>query len=72
MSLIQTQDELYEYVTRVKRTIREVLAEFRSVRIPKEYIFDLFPLLRPRQFSIASSARVSRCLLFVVMMLIPL
>ncbi|THH00704.1 hypothetical protein EW145_g7039 [Phellinidium pouzarii] len=53
-------DEIYDYVTRVRRTTREVLAEFRSVQIPKEYIFDLFQLLRPRQFSIASSACVHR------------
>ncbi|OCB88873.1 riboflavin synthase domain-like protein [Sanghuangporus baumii] len=56
----QGADELYEYVTRVRRTICEVIAEFRSLKIPKEYIFDLFPLLRPRQFSIASSSLVHR------------
>ncbi|KAL5496163.1 TAH18 [Sanghuangporus vaninii] len=56
----QGADELYEYVTRVRRTIREVIAEFRSLKIPKEYIFDLFPLLRPRQFSIASSSLIHR------------
>ncbi|KAI5980915.1 riboflavin synthase domain-like protein [Pisolithus albus] len=50
-------DELYEYCQLVKRTIREVLSEFRSVRIPRDYIFDVFPPLRPRQFSIASSAK---------------
>ncbi|KAI9463486.1 riboflavin synthase domain-like protein [Boletus coccyginus] len=50
-------DELYEYCQRVKRTIREVLAEFRSVRIPRDYVFDLFPSLRPRQFSISSSPK---------------
>ncbi|KAL5479059.1 TAH18_1 [Sanghuangporus weigelae] len=56
----QGADELYEYVTRVRRTVREVIAEFRSLKIPKEYIFDLFPPLRPRQFSIASSSLVHR------------
>jgi len=50
-------EELYEYCYRVKRTIREVLAEFRSVRIPRDYIFDIFPPLRPRQFSISSSSK---------------
>ncbi|KAF9231055.1 hypothetical protein BU15DRAFT_90988 [Melanogaster broomeanus] len=50
-------DELYEYCQRVKRTIREVVAEFRSARIPRDYVFDLFPPLRPRQFSIASSPK---------------
>jgi hypothetical protein len=50
------QEELYEYATKVRRTIREVVAEFRSVRVPRDYIFDVFPPLRPREFSIASSA----------------
>lgn len=52
------KDDLHDYTTRVKRTIREVLTEFRSLRIPKEYVFDVFPLLRPREFSIASSSKV--------------
>lgn len=52
------KDELYEYCQRPRRTIREVLEEFRSVVIPREYVFDLFPPLRPRQFSIASSIKV--------------
>ncbi|KAF8207221.1 hypothetical protein K438DRAFT_1815910 [Mycena galopus ATCC 62051] len=50
-------DDLYDYCYRVRRTIREVLAEFRHVKIPLEYIFDVFPPLRPRQFSIASSVK---------------
>ncbi|KAH8996771.1 riboflavin synthase domain-like protein [Lactarius akahatsu] len=51
-------EELYEYATRLRRTIREVVAEFRSVRVPRDYIFDVFPPLRAREFSIASSALV--------------
>ncbi|KAJ7454826.1 riboflavin synthase domain-like protein [Mycena latifolia] len=50
-------DDLYEYCYRVRRTIREVLSEFRHVKIPMAYIFDVFPPLRPRQFSIASSVK---------------
>lgn len=42
----------------VRRTVKEVLEEFRSVRIPLDYIFDVFPPLRPREFSIASSVKV--------------
>ncbi|KAG8779247.1 NAPDH-dependent diflavin reductase [Ceratobasidium sp. 428] len=49
------QDDLFDYTTRVRRTILEVLLEFRSAVVPREYIADLFPELRPRQFSIASS-----------------
>ncbi|EPS94182.1 hypothetical protein FOMPIDRAFT_1153432 [Fomitopsis schrenkii] len=50
-------DELYEYCQRPRRMIREVLEEFRSARIPREYVFDVFPPLRPRHFSIASSVK---------------
>ena len=49
---------MYEYVQRPRRTILEVLLDFRHAKVPKEYIFDLFPLMRPREFSIASSVKV--------------
>jgi len=52
------QDELHEYCYKVRRTILEVLAEFSHVKIPQDYIFDIFPPLRPREFSIASSVKV--------------
>lgn len=47
-------EELYNYTNRPKRTISEVLQEFFSVQIPVEYIFDLFPIIKPRLFSISS------------------
>ncbi|PVF92410.1 riboflavin synthase domain-like protein [Serendipita vermifera] len=50
------QDDLFEYTHRVRRTILEVLQDFRYVSIPLEYIFDVFPPIRARQFSIASSS----------------
>ena len=53
-----SQDELYDYCYKVRRTIQEVLGEFRHVKIPRDYIFDVFPALRPREFSIASSVKV--------------
>ncbi|KAJ4484280.1 hypothetical protein C8J55DRAFT_510197 [Lentinula edodes] len=56
---LEHADELYDYCFRVRRTIQEVLSEFRNVRIPMNYIFDVFPPLRPRQFSIASSLKKS-------------
>lgn len=56
--LILVQDELYEYCYLVRRTILEVLSEFRHVQVPKDYVFDMFPPLRPREFSIASSLKV--------------
>ena len=49
---------MYEYVQRPRRTILEVLLDFRHTKVPREYIFDLFPLMRPREFSIASSIKV--------------
>lgn len=58
LNVLTSQDDLYDYCTSVRRTIREVFEEFHSAKIPKEYLFDLFPALRPREFSIASSVRV--------------
>ncbi|KAK4052863.1 NAPDH-dependent diflavin reductase [Microbotryomycetes sp. JL221] len=49
------QDELMDYALRPKRTINEVMHEFRTSRVPPQYVFDLLPPLRPRGFSISSS-----------------
>ncbi|KNZ54663.1 hypothetical protein VP01_288g8 [Puccinia sorghi] len=51
-------DDLFEYARRPRRTILEVLSEFKSASIPLDYIHDVFPQIRPRQFSIASSPKV--------------
>ena len=47
-------DELYDYTTRPRRSILEVLQEFQSVKIPWQLIANVLPVLRGRQFSIAS------------------
>ena len=47
-------DDYYDYATRPRRSILEVLQEFESVRIPWEETVNVLPPLRPRQFSIAS------------------
>ena len=47
-------DEYFDYATRPRRSILEVMQEFDSVRIPWQDIVNIFPVLRPRQFSIAS------------------
>jgi sulfite reductase alpha subunit-like flavoprotein len=47
-------DELFDYTTRPRRSILEVLQEFDTVKIPWQWLFEIFPPLRPRQFSIAS------------------
>eukprot|EP00053_Salpingoeca_punica_P017154 m.164227 g.164227 ORF g.164227 m.164227 type:complete len:343 (-) comp17130_c0_seq2:233-1261(-) len=51
------QDDMLNYCTRAKRTCLEVLQDFPSTRghVPVESLFDLFPPLQPRSFSIASS-----------------
>lgn len=59
-------DDMYEYAQRVRRNIAEVLAEFESVRVPLEYVCEVLPLLRERQFSIASCPAVSRRLVAAI------
>lgn len=50
----QYLDEYYEYATRPRRSIIEILQEFDSVKIPWQEAINVFPTLRPRQFSVAS------------------
>lgn len=47
-------DELYDYTSRPRRSILEVLQEFDSVQIPWQWAAHVLPELRGRQFSIAS------------------
>jgi sulfite reductase alpha subunit-like flavoprotein len=55
----QYLDEYFDYATRPRRGIIEVLQEFNSVKIPWQEAINVFPLLRPRQFSIASACNAS-------------
>uniref|UniRef100_H2Z1M6 NADPH-dependent diflavin oxidoreductase 1 n=1 Tax=Ciona savignyi TaxID=51511 RepID=H2Z1M6_CIOSA len=50
-------DERYSYANRPRRTILEVLQDFHltASKISLERIFDIFPPIQPRAFSIASS-----------------
>ncbi|KAG1046566.1 hypothetical protein G6F43_010955 [Rhizopus delemar] len=52
------QEDMWAYCMRPKRTIAEVLFDFKPVEIPFDYLLDLFPQLKPRSFSIASSLSV--------------
>jgi sulfite reductase alpha subunit-like flavoprotein len=54
----QYLDEYYDYATRPRRSILEILQEFDSVHIPWEEVMNVFPPVRPRQFSIASGGRL--------------
>lgn len=47
--------EFYDYTSRPRRTILEVLQDFPGVKIPMEYAIETFPVIRPRAFSIANS-----------------
>lgn len=51
-------DELYDYTTRPRRSIIEVLQEFESVKIPWQWAATVLPVLRGRQFSIASGGQI--------------
>jgi sulfite reductase alpha subunit-like flavoprotein len=48
-------DELYDYTTRPRRSILEVLQEFETVKVPWQRVCSLIPVMRGRQFSIASA-----------------
>lgn len=51
-------DELYDYTTRPRRSILEVLSDFHSVKLPWQKICSIIPLMRGRQFSIASGGEL--------------
>lgn len=51
-------DELYDYTSRPRRSILEVLQEFDSVKIPWQWAANVLPELRGRQFSIASGGQL--------------
>ena len=51
-------DEYYDYATRPRRSILEILQEFDSVKIPWQEAVNVIPALRPRQFSIASGGKL--------------
>lgn len=54
-------DEFWDYTTRPRRSIIEVLHEFDSVKIPWQQAATVFPILRARQFSLASGGDRKRC-----------
>ncbi|KAK7530269.1 uncharacterized protein J3D65DRAFT_640700 [Phyllosticta citribraziliensis] len=48
-------EDYFDYATRPRRSILEVLQDFTTVKIPFEYLLGVIPPLKPRQFSIASA-----------------
>jgi sulfite reductase alpha subunit-like flavoprotein len=53
-------DELWDYTTRPKRTILEVMMDFTTIQIPWQYALSALPLMRGRQFSIASGGHLKK------------
>lgn len=53
-------DELWDYTTRPKRTILEVMMDFTTIQIPWQYALSALPLMRGRQFSIASGGNLKQ------------
>ena len=54
------QQDLFDYCNRPRRNSLEVLNDFSIhtvPNIPLEYIFDIFPIIKPRSFSIANSLK---------------
>ncbi|KAI0541213.1 hypothetical protein GGR58DRAFT_457301 [Xylaria digitata] len=47
-------DEFWDYTSRPRRSILEVLGDFKSVRIPYQHVPSVFPVIRGREYSIAS------------------
>jgi sulfite reductase alpha subunit-like flavoprotein len=55
LELSKDVDLYLEYVWKPKRTPFEVLSDF-MLKIPKEFVLDLFPRLRTREYSISSAS----------------
>jgi sulfite reductase alpha subunit-like flavoprotein len=53
-------DEFFDYATRPRRSIIEVLHEFDTVKLPWNWIADILPAIRGRQFSIASGGALKK------------
>ncbi|KIV85259.1 hypothetical protein PV11_00979 [Exophiala sideris] len=54
----QYLDEYYDYATRPRRSILEILQEFDTVHLPWQEATNIFPPMRPRQFSVASGGKL--------------
>jgi sulfite reductase alpha subunit-like flavoprotein len=54
-------DEFFDYATRPRRSILEVLQDFPSVKIPWKWATSAFPVIRGRQYSISSGGNLKVC-----------
>ncbi|KAI1386486.1 riboflavin synthase domain-like protein [Hypoxylon trugodes] len=53
-------DEFYDYTSRPRRSILEVLQDFPSVKIPYQHVPSIFPVMRGREYSAASGGMLLR------------
>lgn len=53
-------DEFYDYTTRPRRSILEILQDFSSLKLSYQHIPSIFPLIRGREYSIASAGQLSQ------------
>ncbi|KAI0171773.1 riboflavin synthase domain-like protein [Hypoxylon sp. FL1284] len=53
-------DEFYDYTSRPRRSILEILHDFPSVKIPYQNVPTIFPVMRGREYSVASGGRLSK------------
>ncbi|KAK4204901.1 putative NADPH reductase TAH18 [Triangularia verruculosa] len=49
------EQEFYDYTSRPRRTILELLHDFPGVKIPVDRVLDMFPIIRHRDFSVCNA-----------------
>ena len=47
-------EDYYSYVVREKRSVADILFDFKPCKIPLDYLIDSLRLIRPREYSISS------------------
>ncbi|KAI0022768.1 riboflavin synthase domain-like protein [Xylariomycetidae sp. FL0641] len=52
-------DEFYDYTSRPRRSILEILQDFPSVQVPYQHVPAVFPVIRGREYSIAGPGDVT-------------
>lgn len=57
LTRLEETQQLYDYANRPRRSILETVQEFFTLKIPLDYLLDIFPLIKPRLFSISSRCR---------------
>ncbi|KAK0722104.1 hypothetical protein B0T26DRAFT_643769 [Lasiosphaeria miniovina] len=57
LTALGNEQEFYDYTSRPRRTIIELLCDFPGVKIPYDRVLDLFPVIRGREFSICNGGK---------------